>query len=57
EMACLSAALNQATMLEAEKGEEILCLKKNPLEFVSFFHGQFQDLVRKFLAFDEFSRV
>ncbi|GJY27671.1 hypothetical protein Tco_0403438 [Tanacetum coccineum] len=28
-----------------------------PLEFSSFFRGQFQDWVRKFLASDEFSRV
>ncbi|GJT60500.1 hypothetical protein Tco_1004033 [Tanacetum coccineum] len=57
EVARLSVALNQATMLEAEKDEEILCLKTTPSEFASFFRGQFQDLVWKFLASDEFSRV
>ncbi|GJV21869.1 hypothetical protein Tco_1370889 [Tanacetum coccineum] len=57
EVARLSAALNQAIVLEAEKDEEILRLKTTPLEFSSFFHGQFQDLVRKFLASDGFSRV
>ncbi|GKA50655.1 hypothetical protein Tco_0743728 [Tanacetum coccineum] len=44
-------------ILEAEKDEEILWLKASPPEFVSFFRGQFQGLVRKFLASDEFSRV
>ncbi|GJZ98642.1 hypothetical protein Tco_0671095 [Tanacetum coccineum] len=57
QVARLSAALNQATVLEAEKDEEILWLKATPLEFSSFFHGQFQGLVRKFLASDEFSIV
>ncbi|GKB76460.1 hypothetical protein Tco_0943355 [Tanacetum coccineum] len=57
EVARLSAALNQATVLEAEKDEEILRLKETPTEFASFFRGQFQDLVRKFLASDEFSKV
>ncbi|GKF52017.1 hypothetical protein Tco_0148484, partial [Tanacetum coccineum] len=57
EVARLSAALNQATVLEAEKNEEILRLKTTPPEFASFFCGQFQDLVRKFLASDKFSRV
>ncbi|GKE05339.1 hypothetical protein Tco_1397357, partial [Tanacetum coccineum] len=57
EVAHLSAALNQATVLEAEKNEEILRLKTTPPEFASFFCGQFQDLVRKFLASDKFSRV
>ncbi|GKD24596.1 hypothetical protein Tco_1230810, partial [Tanacetum coccineum] len=57
EVACLSADLNWATILEAEKDEEILHLKATPPEFASFFQGQFQALVRKFLAFDEFSRV
>ncbi|GKA52894.1 hypothetical protein Tco_0746209 [Tanacetum coccineum] len=57
EVARLSATLNQATVLEAEKDEEILRLKKTPPEFASFFHGQFQDLVWKFLASDEFSKV
>ncbi|GJR26186.1 hypothetical protein Tco_1102418 [Tanacetum coccineum] len=57
EVARLSAALNQATVLEAEKDEEILRLKTTPSEFSSFFRSQFQDLVRKFLASDEFSRV
>ncbi|GJW73355.1 hypothetical protein Tco_0132725, partial [Tanacetum coccineum] len=53
----LSTTLNQATILEAEKDEEILWLKASPPEFVSFFRGQFQGLVQKFLASDEFSRV
>ncbi|GJX77579.1 hypothetical protein Tco_0324390 [Tanacetum coccineum] len=57
EVARLSATLNQATVLEAAKDEEILRLKTTPPEFASFFHGQYQDLVRKFLASDEFSRV
>ncbi|GKC34249.1 hypothetical protein Tco_1046633, partial [Tanacetum coccineum] len=57
EVARLSAALNQATILEAERDEEILRLKATPLEFSSFFRGQFQGLVWKFLASDEFSRV
>nr|GEW56054.1 hypothetical protein [Tanacetum cinerariifolium] len=37
EVARLSTALNQATMLEAEKDEEILRLKTTSLEFSSFF--------------------
>ncbi|GKA70171.1 hypothetical protein Tco_0776235 [Tanacetum coccineum] len=57
EVAHLSAALNQATVLKAEKIKEILHLKTTPLNFASFFCGHFQDLVRKFLASDEFSRV
>ncbi|GJY47499.1 hypothetical protein Tco_0436562 [Tanacetum coccineum] len=57
EVARLSAALNQATILEAERDEEILQLTATPLEFLSFFRGQFQGLVWKFLASDEFSRV
>ncbi|GKB98549.1 hypothetical protein Tco_0984686 [Tanacetum coccineum] len=57
EVVRLSTALNQATVLEAEKDEEILCLKATPLEFASFFRDKFQDLVWKFLASDEFSRV
>ncbi|GJY47839.1 hypothetical protein Tco_0437795 [Tanacetum coccineum] len=35
----LSATLNQATVLEAEKNEEILSLKATPPEFASFFRG------------------
>ncbi|GJX07177.1 retrovirus-related pol polyprotein from transposon TNT 1-94 [Tanacetum coccineum] len=57
EVACLFAAFNQATILEAERDEEILRLKDTPPEFSSFFRGQFQGLVRTFLASDEFSRV
>ncbi|GJT35352.1 hypothetical protein Tco_0925771 [Tanacetum coccineum] len=57
EVACLFAAFNQATILEAERDEEILRLKDTPPEFSSFFQGQFQGLVRTFLASDEFSRV
>nr|GEY98209.1 hypothetical protein [Tanacetum cinerariifolium] len=57
KVARLSAALNQATILEAERDEEILRLKATPSEFFSFFRGQFQGLDWKFLASDEFSRV
>ncbi|GJW26195.1 hypothetical protein Tco_0040006 [Tanacetum coccineum] len=57
EVARLSVALNQATILEAERDEEILWLKTTPLEFSSFFRSQFQGLVRKFLASGKFSRV
>ncbi|GJU23013.1 hypothetical protein Tco_1156355 [Tanacetum coccineum] len=57
EVARLSAALNQATILKVERDEEILRLKATPLEFSFFFRGQFQGLVQKFLASDEFSRV
>ncbi|GKA78854.1 hypothetical protein Tco_0785391 [Tanacetum coccineum] len=57
EVARLFAALNQATILEAERDEEILHLNATPPEFSSFFRGQFQGLVWKFLASDEFSRV
>ncbi|GJZ56274.1 hypothetical protein Tco_0611467 [Tanacetum coccineum] len=32
EVACLSADLNRATILEAKKDEEILCLKDTPLD-------------------------
>ncbi|GJZ82278.1 hypothetical protein Tco_0647451 [Tanacetum coccineum] len=56
-VALLSANLNRATVLEAKRDEEILFLKATPPEFSSFFQGQFQGLVWKFLAFDEFSRV
>nr|GEU81149.1 hypothetical protein [Tanacetum cinerariifolium] len=57
KVAHLSANLNQAIVLEAEKDEEILRLKATPPCFSSFFRGQFQGLVQKFLASDEFSRV
>ncbi|GJV88911.1 hypothetical protein Tco_1532849 [Tanacetum coccineum] len=57
EVARLSTALNQATILEAERDEEILRLKATPPKSSSFFRGQFQGLVWKFLAFDKFSRV
>nr|GEV78405.1 hypothetical protein [Tanacetum cinerariifolium] len=57
EVARLFAALNHATILEAERDEEILRLKATPPEFSSFLRGQFQGLIRKFLASDEFSRV
>ncbi|GJR99945.1 hypothetical protein Tco_0316454 [Tanacetum coccineum] len=57
EVVRLFAALNQATILEAERDEEILRLKATPQEFSSFFQGQFQGLVLMFLASDEFSRV
>nr|GEW54875.1 hypothetical protein [Tanacetum cinerariifolium] len=45
EVACLSAALNQEAILEAERDEEILRLKTTPLDFASFFQGKFQGLV------------
>nr|GEU93210.1 hypothetical protein [Tanacetum cinerariifolium] len=57
EVAHLSADLNRATILEAKKDKEILHLKATPLEFSSFFRGQFQGLFWKFLASDEFSKV
>ncbi|GJZ20285.1 hypothetical protein Tco_0556875 [Tanacetum coccineum] len=57
EVTRLFTALNQATVPEAEKEEEILRLKATPLEFASFFRGQFQGLVLKFLDSDKFSRV
>ncbi|GKC56603.1 reverse transcriptase domain-containing protein [Tanacetum coccineum] len=41
EVARLSTALNQATILKAKKDEEILRLRATPLEFSSFFRGQF----------------
>ncbi|GJX47574.1 hypothetical protein Tco_0272764 [Tanacetum coccineum] len=56
-VAHLSADLNRATVLEAKNDEEILRLKVTPSAFASFFRGQFQALVRKFLASDKFSRV
>ncbi|GJW98074.1 hypothetical protein Tco_0179882 [Tanacetum coccineum] len=57
EVARLFTNLNRANVLEAEKDEEILRLKATPPKFSSFFWGQFQGLVQKFLASDEFSRV
>ncbi|GKD15616.1 hypothetical protein Tco_1200023 [Tanacetum coccineum] len=57
EVARLFADFNRATVLEAERDEEILHLKATLSEFSSLFWGQFQGLVRKFLASDEFSRV
>nr|GFA76427.1 hypothetical protein [Tanacetum cinerariifolium] len=57
EVARLSAVLNQENVHEAEKDKELLRLKTTPSEFASFFRGQFQDLVQKFLAFNEFNRV
>ncbi|GKC07164.1 hypothetical protein Tco_0998774 [Tanacetum coccineum] len=47
----------KAPIIKAKKDEEILRLKTTPPEFSSFFRGQFKDLVRKFLASYEFSRV
>ncbi|GJU74781.1 hypothetical protein Tco_1266186 [Tanacetum coccineum] len=49
EVARLFATLNQATILEAKRDEEILLLKATPSEFSSFFRGQFQGLSRSFL--------
>ncbi|GJW87705.1 hypothetical protein Tco_0163045 [Tanacetum coccineum] len=57
EVARLFTDLNRANALEAEKDEEILRLKATPPNFSSFFRGQFQGLVQKFLASDEFSKV
>nr|GFB65202.1 hypothetical protein [Tanacetum cinerariifolium] len=57
KVARLFVALNQATILEAERDELILRLKATPSEFSSFFRGQFQGVVWKFLASDEFSRI
>nr|GEX24395.1 retrovirus-related Pol polyprotein from transposon TNT 1-94 [Tanacetum cinerariifolium] len=57
KVARLSFDLNRATILKVEKDKEILRLKTTPLELACFFRGQFQGLVRKFLAFDEFNRV
>ncbi|GJX72162.1 hypothetical protein Tco_0309333 [Tanacetum coccineum] len=48
KLARLSAALNQATVLEAERDAEILRLKAYPYELTSFFQGGSQSLVRKF---------
>ncbi|GKD86679.1 hypothetical protein Tco_1357833, partial [Tanacetum coccineum] len=45
------------SLTKTKRDEEILRLKATPLEFSSFIQGQFQGLVRKFLASDEFSRV
>nr|GEW51142.1 hypothetical protein [Tanacetum cinerariifolium] len=42
KVARLSDALNQATILEAKKDEDILLLKATPPKFSSFFRGQFQ---------------
>nr|GEV29255.1 hypothetical protein [Tanacetum cinerariifolium] len=56
EVARRSVDLNRATILEAERDEEILRLKAIPLEFASFFRGQFQALFSKFLTSDKFSR-
>nr|GEX18807.1 hypothetical protein [Tanacetum cinerariifolium] len=46
EVARLSAALNQATILEAKKDEDIPRLKNTPSEFSSFFWGQFAGFER-----------
>nr|GEW15046.1 hypothetical protein [Tanacetum cinerariifolium] len=57
EVARLSADLNRATILEAEKDEKILHLKATPPEFSSFFRDQFQGLVRNlpFVAQTDYS--
>ncbi|GKA25669.1 hypothetical protein Tco_0711778 [Tanacetum coccineum] len=57
EVSRLSSALNQATVLEAERDAEIFRLRAFPSEFASLFQSGFQSLVWKFLASDEFSRV
>ncbi|GKD19446.1 hypothetical protein Tco_1208604 [Tanacetum coccineum] len=44
EVSRLSASLNQATILEVERDEEIFRLKTTRPEFSSFFRGQFQVL-------------
>ncbi|GJS30858.1 hypothetical protein Tco_0491478 [Tanacetum coccineum] len=45
EAAHVSSALNQSTVLEAERDTEILRLKAFPSEFASFFQSGFQSLV------------
>ncbi|GJV66784.1 hypothetical protein Tco_1482293 [Tanacetum coccineum] len=60
KVARLSAALNQATVLEAEKDEEILRLKTTPLEFSSFFHAASAGFERGLIMHrtkDEFAAV
>ncbi|GJX68088.1 hypothetical protein Tco_0303815 [Tanacetum coccineum] len=51
-----SFAKSKANGKERKKKIKSL-LKATPSEFSSFFRGQFQGLVQKFLASDEFSRV
>ncbi|GKA88789.1 hypothetical protein Tco_0810553 [Tanacetum coccineum] len=53
----LSFDLNQSRNVVAQKDAEVLRLRAFPPEFASFFQGNFQSLVRKFLASDEFSRL
>ncbi|GKB90208.1 hypothetical protein Tco_0962480, partial [Tanacetum coccineum] len=53
EVARLSAPLNQATILEAERDDEILRLKATPLDFSSFFWGP----IPGFGLEDEFAAV
>nr|GFB09463.1 hypothetical protein [Tanacetum cinerariifolium] len=58
KVARLFVALNQATILEAERDELILRLKATPLEFSSFFQGQFQVLdLSMYQTKDEFTDV
>ncbi|GKC36582.1 hypothetical protein Tco_1048966 [Tanacetum coccineum] len=52
EVARLSADLNRATVLEAEKDEEILRLKATPLAFASFFRGHMHLTKEEFAATD-----
>ncbi|GJY71675.1 copia protein [Tanacetum coccineum] len=49
KVARLFTDLNRATILEAEKDEEILHLEATPPKFSSFFRGQFQGLSGSFL--------
>ncbi|GKD48141.1 hypothetical protein Tco_1277117 [Tanacetum coccineum] len=57
EVSHLSFDLNQSRNVVAQKDAEVLRLRAFPPEFASFFQGDFQSLVQKFLAIDEFSRV
>ncbi|GJR61691.1 hypothetical protein Tco_1503853 [Tanacetum coccineum] len=59
EVARLSADLNRATVLEAEKDNEILRLKTTPLEFASFFcgHARFERGLSMHQTKDEFASV
>ncbi|GKF20070.1 hypothetical protein Tco_0068708, partial [Tanacetum coccineum] len=50
KVARLSTDMNRATVLEAEKDEEILRLKATPPEFSSFFWGQVGLLKRPLIA-------
>ncbi|GKB49128.1 hypothetical protein Tco_0899881 [Tanacetum coccineum] len=57
DVARLSAALNQATILKAERDEQIMRLKATPPKFYSFFRGQFQCGLSMHRTKDEFAVV